>query len=269
MVLEHFTYGTAQEGQAAGQALVPLFRVGARLDIHGDHVIKGRCMEGWQRVGDPGELARRYYEHGADELLIVDVVASLFQREPQWDVLAEATCGVFVPVTYCGGIRSVDDARKALEHGADRIAVNTAALARPALLGDLAAALGSQAVIVSIEAKRKPDGSYEAYTDAGRQPSGKEACAWAKEAVSLGAGEAIVTSVDRDGTRLGLDVDLMGRMRRAVSVPVLIGGGCRGGVDLQLAVGQVDGAFAGAVLHSGGADVAGLKSGLSYVRRCA
>lgn len=248
---------------------MPAFRVAARLDIHGAHVVKGRCMEGWLRVGDPGELACRYYEQGADEIIIVDVVASLFQRAPQWDVLHRATDGVFVPVTYCGGILSVDDAKAALAHGADRIAVNTAAVARPALLTELASAFGSQAVIVSIDAKRKPDGSYEAYTDGGREPSGKEAFAWAKRAVELGAGEVLVTSVDRDGTGHGLDLDLVGRMRRAVDVPVLCGGGLRSGQDLQLAVGIADGAAAGHLLHVGGDDVAGLKREISYVRRCA
>lgn len=199
-------------------------RVIARLDIKGAVAVKGRCMDGWRPVGNPNELARQYYEQGADELLLVDVVASLYGREPRWDVLEAATDGVFIPVTYCGGVRSVDDVRTAMRHGADKVAINSAALARPELINEAAAVFGSQAIVISIEAKRRADGTYEAYFNSGREPSGNAVGAWANEAQERGAGEIVVTSVDRDGTDLGLDNHLVQQVAH-VNIPLLAAGG--------------------------------------------
>ncbi len=204
-----------------------LQRTIARLDIKQDKAVKGRCMDGWRIVGNPNELARRYYEQDADELLIVDVVASLYDCAPRWDVLEAATDGVFIPVTYCGGIRSVDDTRQAMRHGADKVGINTAALLRPELISECAAVFGSQAVVVSIEAKRRDDGSYEAFYNSGREASGKEVGAWAKEAEERGAGEIVITSVDRDGTQAGINHHLVQRVTH-VNVPLLIAGGIAG-----------------------------------------
>ncbi len=200
-----------------------LQRTIARLDIKQDNAVKGRCMDGWRVIGKPNELARSYYEQGADELLIVDVVASLYDRAPRWDVLEAATDGVFIPVTYCGGIRSIDDMRQAMRSGADKVGINTAALLRPELLSECAAVFGSQAVVVSIEAKRRSDGSYEAFYNSGREASGKEVGAWTREAVARGAGEIVVTSIDRDGTEQGIDNHLQRLV--TVGVPLLFAGG--------------------------------------------
>lgn len=191
----------------------------ARLDVKGDQAVKGRCMDGWRAIGEPNELARRHYEQGADELLIVDVVASLYDRAPRWDVLEAATDGVFIPVTYCGGIRSVDDMCQAMRRGADKVAINTAALARPVLITECAREFGSQAVVVSIEAKLRGD-RYEAYSVAGREPSGLDAWKWMDHAIHAGAGEVLVTFIDHDGTETP-DTMLVTSTR----VPVLLSGG--------------------------------------------
>ena len=187
------------------------------------------------------------------------MVASLYGRAPRWDVLEAATDGVFIPVTYCGGIRSVDDVRLAMRHGADKVAMNTAALLRPELINECAAVFGSQAVVVSIEAKRREDGKYEAFYNAGREPSGKEVGAWAKEAEERGAGEIVVTSVDRDGTGRGIDIHILGEWWQRLSIPLLAGGGISGSEDVALCGGKSFGAVAGAALHSGRNNVSGLR----------
>ncbi len=200
------------------------FRVIARLDIKSGYLVKGRQMEGVRRIGDPSEYAERYANDGADELLFVDVVASLYNRCSMLDVIDKVSSNVFVPITVVGGLRSVEDMRQAMRAGADKVGLNTAAIARPELITEAAQAFGKQAVVVSIEAKRRADGTYECFTDSGREPTGKEVGAWAREAEERGAGEILVTSVDRDGTGSGLDNGLLSRIID-VNIPLLIGGG--------------------------------------------
>jgi cyclase len=205
----------------------PPVRVIARLDLKGPNVVKGIHLEGLRIVGSPNELARRYYTQGADELLLIDIVASLYQRDTLLDIVRTAASEVFVPITVGGGIRTLDDIATTLRSGADKVAINTAAIARPELLREAAQAFGSQCVVLSIEAKRQPNrsGYWEAWTDNGRERTGRSVVEWAVEGERLGAGEILVTSVDREGTARGLDLDLILAVRRRVNVPVIASGG--------------------------------------------
>ena len=229
-----------------------LLRLIARLDIKGANVVKGVQMEGLRVVGKPEEMAQRYAESGADEIYYNDCVASLYGRN-QLEALLEKTClEVFVPITVGGGIASIQDARRLLNAGADKIAVNTAALKRPELVNELADHFGSQAVVVSIEAKRKGVG-WEAYVDNGRNNTGADAIAWGMEAVKRGAGELLVTSVDRDGTRRGFDTELVAAIAPNVPVPVTASGGL-GSLDHLRSVlveGKADAVAVGSALHYG------------------
>jgi cyclase len=203
-------------------------RLIARLDVRGEYLIKPVNLEGVRRVGDPHEHAVRYANEGIDEILYMDAVASLYGRNSLAALLERTTEAVFVPVTVGGGIRSVDDARTMMLAGADKVAVNTAAVKRPELITEIARKFGSQAVVLQIDAKRRGDGpaAYEVYTDGGREPSGRDAVAWAKEGAARGCGEILVTSIDREGTRRGCDLDLTARVALAVPVPVVASGGC-------------------------------------------
>ncbi|MDU9397666.1 imidazole glycerol phosphate synthase cyclase subunit [Pseudomonas sp. zfem003] len=196
-----------------------------RLDIKGPNLIKGIHLEGLRVVGDPQEYAVRYAEAGADELLYVDIVASLYGRNNLSDIIRRAADRVFVPITVAGGIRSIDDARHILRSGADKVAINTAAVLRPELIREVSRRFGSQAMVLSIEAKEQALGKWEAYTDNGRERTGLDVVEWAVRGVELGAGEVLVTSVDREGTRKGFDIDLIRQISEAVSVPVIASGG--------------------------------------------
>jgi len=228
-------------------------RVIARLDLKGPNLVKGIQFEGVRVIGDPNAFARRYYQEGADELLLMDLVASLYQRNALIEIIQRATREVFVPITVGGGVRSVADAQVLLRAGADKVALNTAAVARPALLGELAQTFGAQCVVLSIEAKRSAAGGWEAFTDNGREPSGREVVAWAREGVERGAGEILLTSVDREGSRRGFDLDLVQAVAAAVPVPVIACGGM-GRTEHALALFQQarpDAIAMAAVLHYG------------------
>lgn len=200
-------------------------RIIPRLDIKGPNLIKGIHLEGLRVMGDPQEFAIRYYEAGADELVYMDIVASLYGRNNLSDIIKRAADRVFIPITVGGGIRSVDDARHILRSGADKVAINTAAIARPELITEVSRRFGSQAMVLSIEAKQVGPGKWEAYTDNGRERTGLDVVEWVKRGVELGAGEVLLTSVDREGTRKGFDLDLVRRVGEAVPVPVIASGG--------------------------------------------
>lgn len=200
-------------------------RLIARLDIKGRNLIKGMHLEGLRVLGDPQVFARRYYEAGIDELIYMDVVASLYGRNSLTDVVSWTAHHAFVPLTVGGGIRNVDDAMQILRAGADKVAINTAATKNPALITQLAQRFGSQAVVVSIEAKHMAKGKWEAYTDNGREKTGLDVLEWAGQAASLGAGEILLTSVDQEGTRRGFDIDLVRAVATSVSIPVIASGG--------------------------------------------
>ena len=199
-------------------------RLIARLDIKGKNLIKSVQMEGIRVIGDPKEHARRYYEEGADEIIYMDSVASLYGRNNLHDIVSYTAGHLFVPLTVGGGLRSTEDVGKVLQAGADKVAINTAAVANPQLISDVASMFGSQCMVLSIEAKHVGSG-WEVYTECGRQPTGRDAVAWAKEAVTRGAGEIMVTSIDREGTRTGFDVNLIKQISQIVPVPVIASGG--------------------------------------------
>ena len=200
-------------------------RLIARLDIKGHNLIKAVHLEGLRIMGDPQEYARRYYEQGADELIYIDLVASLYGRSKLTEIVRRAAHDVFVPMTVGGGIRAVDDVRDLLRAGADKVAINTAAVRRPELITEVARRFGSQCMVLSIEAKSQGPGQWTVYTDCGRERSGLDAIEWAKRAVELGAGEVLVTSIDREGTRQGFDVELTRAVASSVNVPVIASGG--------------------------------------------
>ncbi|WP_193188719.1 imidazole glycerol phosphate synthase subunit HisF [Nisaea sediminum] len=226
-------------------------RLIARLDIKGPNLIKGIHLEGLRVIGDPQLYAQRYYEQGIDEIIYMDSVASLYGRNNLTDILEHTARHVFVPITVGGGVRSVEDARKLLRSGADKVAINTAAIARPALLTEIAEEFGSQAVVLSVEAKRLGNGGWEAYTDNGREHTGRDAIEWIREAEELGAGELLLTSIDQEGTRKGFDIDLVRTVADRVSIPVIASGGMGSVDDLAKAVlqGHADAIAMADILH--------------------
>lgn len=200
-------------------------RLIARLDIKGPNLIKGVHLEGLRVIGSPNEYAKRYYTQGADELIYIDCVASLYGRNSLGDILQDTAQDVFVPITVGGGIRSVDDATHLLRCGADKVAVNTAAVANPELISEIARRFGSQCMVLSIEAKWIGPGRWEAFTDNGREDTGLDVIEWVRRGVALGAGEVLLTSVDKEGTRKGFDIELIQTVTSAVTVPVIASGG--------------------------------------------
>jgi cyclase len=233
-----------------------------RLDVKGPNLIKGIHLEGLRVVGDPHEYAVRYYQQGADELLFMDIVASLYGRNNLSDIIKRAVSSVFIPITVGGGIRSIEDGIHILRSGADKLAVNTAVVARPELITEMAERFGSQCVVLSIEAKRVSAGKWEAYTDNGREHTGRDVVEWAKQAVSLGAGEILVTSVDQEGTRKGFDTDLIRAVASVVSVPVIASGGMGKPEDIVAAVhdGKADAVSMADILHYNRATLADIRN---------
>ena len=200
-------------------------RLIARLDIKGENLIKGIQMEGLRVLGKPQDFATRYYAQGIDELIYMDTVASLYGRNHLASIV-EFTCEhIFVPFTVGGGIRSLMDVETMLRAGADKVAVNTAAVSKPELITHVAERFGAQCMVISIEAKSTGQNAWEVYTDNGRERTGRDVVAWAREAVARGAGEILLTSVDREGTRQGFDVALVRAVTQAVNVPVIASGG--------------------------------------------
>lgn len=205
---------------------MPHNRLIARLDIKAPNLIKGIRLEGLRKLGDPNEFARRYYQAGVDELLYMDIVASLYERNSLTDVIRYTAQNIFIPFTVGGGVRSVEDVEAILRAGADKVAMNTAAVRRPELISEAARRFGSQCVVLSIEAKHRASGEgWEAYTDNGREHTGLDVVEWAKQAAALGAGEILLTSVDQEGTRKGMDQALIRAVSDVVSIPVIASGG--------------------------------------------
>jgi imidazole glycerol-phosphate synthase subunit HisF len=226
-------------------------RLIARLDVKAPNLVKGVQLEGLRKLGDPHVFAKRYYDQGIDEICYIDIVASLYERNSLLDLIRETTADVFIPITVGGGLRSVDDVRNALRAGADKVAINTAAIRRPELITEVARTFGSQCMVVSIQAKRTPAGGWEAYFDNGREKSGKDAIDWAKQVVDLGAGEILLTSVDQEGSAKGFDVDLVRRVATSVPIPVIAGGGMGSMDHLETVVkeGKADAVAMAHVLH--------------------
>lgn len=226
-------------------------RVIPRLDIKGPNLVKGIHLEGLRVLGKPEHFARFYYESGADELIYQDAVASLYQRNSLVDIIERTSKEIFIPLCVGGGLRSVDDIRTVLRAGADKVAINTAAVGRPELVREASRAFGSSTIVVAIEAIKHADGRYEAYVDYGRQSTGVDALRWAVQAVELGAGELLVTSINQEGTGQGYDVNLTRRIAEAVDVPVIACGGA-GSVEHICDViteGHADAVSMASVLH--------------------
>lgn len=200
-------------------------RLIARLDVKGPNLIKGIHLEGLRVIGDPQVYATRYYEQGADELIYIDIVASLYGRNSLGEIVARAARDVFVPLTVGGGLRSIDDVRTMLRNGADKVAINTAAIRRPELVGEIARTFGSQCMVLGIEAKRAGPGKWECFTDNGREYTGVDVVEWCRRGFELGAGEILLTSVDQEGTRKGFDTALIEAVTNVVPIPVIASGG--------------------------------------------
>ena len=232
---------------SAADALV---RIIPRLDIKGENLVKGIQLEGIRVLGRPSEFARIYYEEGADELLYMDAVASLYGRNSILPLVESTAREVFIPLMVGGGLRSVDDVRAALRAGADKVCLNTAVVERPELVRTLAQKFGSSTIVVSIEAKLTA-GGYEVYTHAGRESSGVDVSTWAVQAVELGAGELMVTSIDREGTGRGYDEELTRRIARLVPVPVIACGGAGSAEDVARVIkeGEADAVSLASILH--------------------
>ena len=200
-------------------------RLIARLDIKGPNLIKGIHLEGLRVIGDPEVYARRYYSDGIDELIYMDIVASLYGRNNLVEIVRHTAQNVFIPLTVGGGVRSVEDVQTLLMAGADKVAINTAAVLRPELITEVSRRFGSQCMVLSIEAKRSTKGGWEVYTNNGREHTGRDVIDWAREAENLGAGEILLTSVDQEGTRKGFDVELTKVVSSHVNIPVIASGG--------------------------------------------
>lgn len=235
------------------------------LDVEGGRVVKGVNFVDLVDAGDPVELARRYDLAGADELVLLDITASSDSRAIMLDVVERCAEELTIPFTIGGGVRSVDDARALLGAGADKVSVNTAAVADPALLDRLADAVGAQSVVIAVDARRRDpdaaDAGWEVYTHGGRTPTGLDVVEWCAEAVRRGAGEVLLTSMDRDGTRAGFELELLRAVRAAVGVPVIASGGAGDADHMADAIveGGASAVLAASILHFGDVTVAGIK----------
>lgn len=240
-------------------------RLIARLEVKNNYLVKGIQLEGLRKLGDPHTFAKEYYEAGIDEILYLDIVASLYNRNNLSDIVRRTTDDVFIPMTVGGGLRSVQDVQKILQQGADKVAINTAAIKDPQIITQVAEAYGSQCMVLSIQAKRRQNGNgWEAYYDNGREHSGLDVVEWAKRGVELGAGEILLMSVDCEGLGRGMDRELIEQVSSVVNVPVIAAGGAGSVDDVVNAVS--DGASAvslSSLLHYKKIGVAELKQQLA------
>jgi len=226
-------------------------RIIARLDIKGPNLVKGIHLEGLRVLGKPEDFAKYYYENGADELFYQDVVASLYDRNSLNDLISKTAKQIFIPLTVGGGIRSIEDIRNILRAGADKVCINTAAIKNPQLIADASNVFGSSTIVVAIEAIKQSNGSYLAYTDNGREYSGYEIVDWAKKIEELGAGEILITSVDREGSGLGFDIELTKKITSSVSIPVIAHGGAGNEEDVSQVIknGKADAVALASLIH--------------------
>jgi cyclase len=235
-------------------------RIIACLDVRDGQVVKGVNFEGLRKAGDPAELARRYNAEGVDEVVILDITATIERRRALADTIGAVARELFIPLAVGGGIRTEGDAAAAVEAGADKVGINTAALSQPSLITTLAERYGSQAVVVAIDAKRE-DGRFAVYARSGQTPVSREAVEWAREAEARGAGEILLTSIDRDGTKIGFDCELTSAVSCAVSIPVIASGGA-GAIEHFVDVftaGRADAALAASIFHYAETGVRNLK----------
>ncbi len=228
-----------------------MIRIIPRLDIKGPNVVKGVHLEGLRVVGLPEDFARAYYAQGADELIYLDQVASLYGRNSLDEIVRRAAEQIFIPLTVGGGIRTVEDIQRLLRAGADKVAINTGAIKNPELIREGARAFGSQCIVLYVEAKERKPGTYECLTDNARERSGLDLFDWVKKAVDLGAGEVLLTSVDREGTGKGYDLELTAKVAEWVGVPVIASGGAGNPNHLYEVItkGRADAVCAASLFH--------------------
>jgi cyclase len=226
-------------------------RIIPRLDIKGPNLVKGIHLEGLRVLGKPADFAKYYYEEGADELMFMDVVASLYERNSLHDIISETAKRIFIPITVGGGLRTISDIKDVLRVGADKVCLNTAALNNPQLIKEASRMFGSSTVVVAIEAIKEPDGRYLAYTDNGREYTGVDVFEWAQQVDELGAGEIVITSVDKEGTGQGYDLELVSNITKLVTIPVIAHGGAgkKEHVVDVLNCGNVSSAIISSLLH--------------------
>ena len=236
------------------------------LDVKDGRVVKGVRFSGLRDAGDPAELAKRYRDEGADEIVFLDITATNAKRKTLAGLVRKVASSLDIPFTVGGGIRTASDLQAVLLSGADKVSINTAALSTPGLIRDLADIYGSQCIVVAIDAKRNPEGrGYEVYSHAGGKRWRRDAREWARKAAALGAGELLVTSIDRDGTRLGYDIDLLKEIASSVGIPVIASGGAGSLEDFfdVLTVAGCDAALAASIFHYGELSVRQVKEHLA------
>ncbi len=244
---------------------MPAKRIVPCLDVTAGRVVKGVRFVDLEDAGDPAELAAAYDRAGADEIVFLDITASSEERKILLDVVARTADRVFIPLTVGGGVRSVEDVQELLTHGADKVSVNTAALADPELIAWGAERFGSQCMVLAIDARRRPEGGWEVFSHGGRRPTGRDAVEWAREGERLGAGEILLTSMDRDGTREGYDLELLRAVSSAVRLPVIASGGAGEAehVYQALTAGGAEAALAASIFHFGELTIAEVKAYLA------
>ena len=224
-------------------------RIIARLDIKGENVVKGINFEGIRPVGKPDELAKKYYIQGIDEILYMDVVASLYGRNSIIKYIKEAAKNIFVPLTVGGGIRNLEDITEVLNNGADKVAINSEAIRNPSIIKEASKMIGSQSVIISIEAKKQKDNHWEAYFNNGREKSGINVIDWIEEIEKLGAGEILLTSIDNEGLEKGMDIKLLDCIKNKITIPLIFGGGVGNINHIEEVVKDVDAIAIASSLH--------------------
>ncbi len=228
-------------------------RIIPRLDIKGPNLVKGIHLEGLRVLGRPEDFAKHYYEAGADELIFQDVVASLYERNSLHDIISRTAKDIFIPLTVGGGLRTIDDIKLVLRAGADKVSINTAAVKNPEFIKEASLKFGSSTIVVAIEAIKQANGKYFAFTDNGREYTGLEVVNWAKQVEELGAGEIIITSVDKEGTGEGYDIELIKQVSEAVNIPVIAHGGASDPENFKNAItlGAADALAIASILHYG------------------
>lgn len=240
-------------------------RLISRLDIKGENVVKGVQMEGLRIVGSPVELAKKYYNEGVDEILYMDIVASLYERNLDFDQLKSVCKNIFIPITVGGGIRSLQDINDALRAGADKVAINTYAFRNPKFLSEAVHNFGSQCIVLSVEAKQISKNKWESYTEGGRERTGVDVIEWIKRAIRLGVGEIVLTSIDSDGTRNGYDIELIKSVSDFSPIPVIAHGGAGSPKHITDVIisGKPDAVSASSIYHYNDYIISGVKKTLN------
>jgi len=239
-------------------------RIIARIDVKNEFAIKGIHLEGLRKVGDPNEMAIKYYKQGVDEIIFMDAVAAYYDRNSLSDLIVKATKNVFVPITVGGGIRTLNDISIALKSGADKVAINTQAVRSPEFINEAASIFGSQCIVASVDAKIIGSGKWEVYVDNGREPAGVDVVEWVERLEILGAGEIMLTSIDREGTKKGFDEPLITAIASKISIPLTVCGGAgnQDHIESVLSVQGVNAVALASVLHYDLLQIDGLKKSL-------